>query len=92
VTRDYASFAVPFVVETPAPPTEAAATTAAPAATGVSINRASIDELAAVKGLSRTVPSAIVKGRPYASLDALIEVRGIGAKTLARLRPALTLD
>ena len=60
-----------------------------PANAVVSINTASAAELAAVKGLSRPVAEAIVAGRPYASVDELVRVKGLGAKTLAKLRTAL---
>jgi DNA uptake protein ComE-like DNA-binding protein len=143
VTRDYARFAVPYVVGGVTPATPAAAESSAaqveetiakplameagrvdaeptPNATaaavpervvktvlpapsitsptvktrtqrGVSVNKASAEELAAIKGLSRPLAREIVKGRPYQSLDALLDVRGIGVKLLARLRPHLTL-
>jgi len=58
----------------------------------VSVNRATAKELAAVKGLSRKVADAIVKGRPYKSIDGLTAVRGIGEKLLDKLRANLTLD
>ena len=57
----------------------------------VSVNRASAVELARVKGMSRRVAEEIVKRRPYASIDELIDVRGIGPKLLARFRPYLSL-
>ncbi|MEY4753363.1 MAG: hypothetical protein RJA44_1038 [Pseudomonadota bacterium] len=65
---------------------------AAPAVTAVprvSINRATEEQLAAVKGIGKAVARNIVNGRPYTTLDALIDVRGIGAKTLTRLRDLL---
>lgn len=58
---------------------------------GVSINLASIEELARVKGLNRKLAKAIVEQRPFASIDALIDVRGIGKKTLDKLRSLVTL-
>jgi helix-hairpin-helix protein len=58
----------------------------------LAVNRATVVELAAIKGLSRKVATEIVKGRPYKSLDALISVRGIGPKLLDKLRADLTLN
>jgi hypothetical protein len=55
----------------------------------VSINTATVDALASVKGLSRTVARAIVAGRPYTSVDELVRVKGLGEKTLAKVRAAL---
>jgi len=51
----------------------------------VSVNSASVVELAAVKGLSRVVAEAIVAARPYASLDDLVRAKGIGAKLLEKI-------
>jgi hypothetical protein len=60
--------------------------------TRVAVNRATAAELAAIKGLSRKVAAEIVKRRPYKSMEALIEVRGIGPRLLDKLRTELTLD
>ena len=107
VTRDYANFAQPVswpetTAAAPAPEAEPAtkagkatakskgkASKAKPAA--VSINTASSAELAAVKGLSKTVATAIVAARPFASLDELLKVKGLGNKLLDKLKGSLTL-
>ncbi|WP_374267159.1 ComEA family DNA-binding protein [Zoogloea sp.] len=96
VTRDFSDFSTPVSwADTPAAaPAEAPKATSkgtAKAATGVSINTASATELAAVKGLSKTVAAAIVAARPFAHLDELLKVKGIGAKLLGRLKSRLTL-
>ncbi len=57
----------------------------------VSVNTASSAELAAVKGLSKTVAAAIVAARPFASLDELLKVKGLGNKLLDKLKGSLTL-
>jgi DNA uptake protein ComE-like DNA-binding protein len=57
----------------------------------LSIQRASVDELATVKGLNRKLAGEIVKNRPYTSVDQLLRVRGIGDKLLRKLRESLTL-
>ena len=57
----------------------------------MSVNGASEAELAGLKGLSRTVAKAIVAGRPYATLEALLDLKGIGPKLLAKWRSALKL-
>lgn len=71
-------------------PTPPIAPAPAPA-TGISVNQASIAELSALKGVGPTLATAIVAGRPYARLDDLTRVKGMGAKLLARLRQALSL-
>lgn len=57
----------------------------------VSINKASEDELAALKGLPREVARAIVAGRPYAALEDVCKAKGMGLKKLAKLRDQLAL-
>ena len=62
----------------------------------VNINTASAEEIAeAVKGIGITKAKAIVEYREqhgtFQSLDELIEVKGIGEKTLEKNRDALTL-
>lgn len=57
----------------------------------VSVNAASVDELAALKGLSRAVAAAIVAGRPYASVADLLRVKGLGPKLLEKLGASLRL-
>ena len=69
-------------VRTPARPTESAK---------VSVNQATAEQIAAVKGLSPKLAKEIVRGRPYASLSALLDVRGIGPKLLEKLRPYLSI-
>jgi competence ComEA-like helix-hairpin-helix protein len=58
---------------------------------GVSVNTADVEELSAVKGLSPKLAQAIIKKRPFSSLDELGEVKGIGAKILAKIRSCLRL-
>lgn len=60
------------------------ATAAAPVA-GVSINDASIDEIARIKGLSKKIAKAIVDARPYKAVDELIRVKGLGKKMLDKI-------
>lgn len=98
VTRDYARFDVRHVVAPPSPTPDVIVAEPAPrtdedAQPGrVAINSATAAELAVLKGLSRKVAAEIVKKRPYASLDALTKVKGIGPKLLEKLRPSLTID
>ncbi len=117
VTRDSASFAIPFVsapvvekapapliekISVPTPektvapaiakaPASPVRTRAVAAPKGVSINTAPVEELAAVKGLSATLAKGIVKKRPFASLDDLRQVKGLGEKILAKVRSSLRL-
>lgn len=84
----------PVTKESKAPAKEIKAATKAakaPVAKGVAVNAASEAELLAVKGLSATVVKAIIAGRPYASLDDMGKVKGVGPKLLAKLRDELAL-
>jgi hypothetical protein len=75
----------------PAAPVAPAKAPVSASAKGVSVNNARVEELAAVKGLSARLAAGIVRKRPFASLDDLREVKGIGAKILARVRSSLRL-
>ena len=57
----------------------------------LSVQTASVDELARLPGLNLKIAKEIVKSRPITSFEALLEVRGIGEKTLRRLKALLSL-
>lgn len=53
----------------------------------ININTASIEELQTLPRISESIALAIIDGRPYSSVDDLIQVYGIGPKTLERIKP-----
>lgn len=53
----------------------------------VSLNSASEAELLALPGLSAKLVKGIIAGRPWAEVNDLIAVKGIGPKMLEKLRP-----
>ena len=57
----------------------------------VDVNAASPDEIASLPGIGPTIAARIVAGRPYASIDELLDVEGIGPKRLAAIRPRARL-
>lgn len=61
-------------------------------AVAIDINRADLDELRSLPGIGPVLAERIVAGRPFAGADDLLRVRGIGPKTVARLRPRLSFD
>ena len=73
----------------PAQPRKAKAPTQAVGA--VSINDASVDEIASIKGVSRKVAAKIVESRPFETLEQLLKVRGVGEKLFKRIRSHVTL-
>src|SRR4051812_28527763 len=58
----------------------------------VDINGAGADELASLDGIGPKLAARIVAARPFRRIDDLADVRGIGRRRLARLRPRLFLD
>jgi competence protein ComEA len=80
-----------------APQAFAAQRPAAPAASAekININTASADELVGLPGIGPAYAQRIVEYRekngPFKRLEDLLNVRGIGEKTFARIRDRLTL-
>lgn len=88
-----AAVSAPVVAKSAAPVSAAALAerTAVEGRRAVSIQTASVEELAKVKGLNLKLAREIVKARPFSSLNELVKVQGIGGKTLQRLKPLLKL-
>ena len=61
----------------------------------IDVNEATVDELTGLPGIGPAKAAAIVSYRRlhgrFESLDALLDISGIGPATLARLRPMATL-
>jgi competence protein ComEA len=60
-------------------------------ASPVDINRATEQELQQLPGIGPTLARRIIEARPFRSVDDLRRVRGIGARTLDKLRPFVTV-
>jgi competence ComEA-like helix-hairpin-helix protein len=61
------------------------------APTRLSIHSASVEALARLEGLNMKIAREIVKARPFSTINELVKVRGIGKKTLRRIRSSITL-
>lgn len=56
-----------------------------------SVNAAPVDSLVRVPGVGPVLAERIIAGRPFLAVDSLVTVRGIGEKSLARMRPHLSI-
>lgn len=56
------------------------------------LNSASRQELMSIKGIGPALSSRIIAGRPYKTIDNLCRVKGIGPKSLKRLRPYFVIN
>lgn len=87
--------------ERPAPaPAKVSAPTPAPAPAGkpkarpshlLNVNLATEEQLVAIDGLNRALAKAVVAARPFASMDDLLDIKGVGDKRLARMRRHLSV-
>ncbi len=57
----------------------------------ININTATQAQLETLPGIGPTKAQAIIAGRPYATVDDLTRVKGIGPATLEKLRPQVTV-
>ena len=57
----------------------------------ININTASAIQLQTLKGIGPAKANSIIEKRPFASIDDLINVKGIGQKTLDSLRSQVTV-
>ena len=57
----------------------------------ISINSATAAELETLPGVGPATAKSIIFGRPYSALEDLLEVKGIGPKTLEKLQPKIKL-
>lgn len=58
---------------------------------GVSLNKGSLVEIAALQGVSKRVAEAIIAARPFQAVDELLRVKGVGVRLLQRLRAHVRL-
>ena len=91
VSEVAAPAAAPATAPAPAaaPVPVAVAATAKPKARNahlLNVNLATEAQLVAIDGLNRSLAKAVVAARPFASIDDLLDITGVGEKRLARMR------
>jgi competence protein ComEA len=60
----------------------------------VDLNRAGVDELCTLPGIGRKKAEAIIalrERRPFTRVTQLLQIKGIGHKTLLKLKPRVTV-
>ena len=58
----------------------------------IDINKANETQLQSISGIGAMLAGRIIAGRPYKSVEDLLNVKGIGPKTLEKMRPYITVD
>ena len=57
----------------------------------ISINQADVSEIASIKGVSLKLAENIILSRPFQAVEDLLNVKGVGAKLLQKIRDFVTL-
>ncbi|MBI3417519.1 MAG: helix-hairpin-helix domain-containing protein [Verrucomicrobia bacterium] len=58
----------------------------------INVNTASVDDLTLLPRVNEALARRIIAGRPYAKVDDLLKIVGIGPKTLEALRPRVSVE
>jgi DNA uptake protein ComE-like DNA-binding protein len=58
----------------------------------INLNLAARDDLMRLPGIGEVMANRIIERRPYKSIEALLDVSGIGDKSLAQIRPYVKLS
>ena len=58
----------------------------------IKINSAPRDVIMQLPGIGEAIANRIIEGRPYKTIDDMMEVEGIGTKKLERIRAFLVVD
>lgn len=58
----------------------------------VNINTATREELISIPGVGPARAAQVIAGRPYATVDELTKIAGVGSRTLESLRPFVAVE
>ena len=58
----------------------------------IDINKANETELQSLNGIGPVLAGRIIAGRPYKNVEDLLNISGIGPKTLEKIRPYITVE
>jgi competence protein ComEA len=58
----------------------------------IDLNSADIEQLVAIPGISENMAERIIARRPFLNLEELLQVKGLGDRTLERIQPFLMID
>jgi len=60
--------------------------------TRIDVNKASREELETIKGIGPVLAGRIIQARPFKSVDELVRVKGIGEKSLGKMKAYMTIS
>jgi predicted DNA-binding helix-hairpin-helix protein len=58
----------------------------------IDLNRADFEQIITLPGIGQGMAERIIAGRPYREVEELLQIQGLGKRTLERIYPFLTLD
>lgn len=92
LAQDWRSRAQPAKAPVPTPVVESPGALALREGRKLDVNAASAEDLELLPRVGPAIAGRILEARPFASVEDLQRVRGIGPRTVEQLRPMITVD